>query len=163
MSMILYYSNLCENSKKILHEITRTDIQNSVHFVCVDNRKTAGSDTTVVLGTGETILIPKQVVRVPAMFIIEDARFLFGNEIHDLIGKSCQKSLEDATAGQLEPFGFATNHYSDIDEVESVAGYYASATHDNMQNIITPPEDYKSDKVDEESIKSYQDQRSRVY
>ena len=163
MSMILYYSNLCENSKKILHEITRTDIQNDVHFVCVDSRMQQGGNTIVVLETGETVLVPKQVVRVPAMFIIEDARFLFGNEIHDLIGTSCQKKLEDATSGQLEPFGFATNYYSNIDEVESVAGYYASATHDNMQNIITPPEDYKSDKVDEDSIKSYQEQRSRVY
>ena len=163
MSMILYYSNLCENSKKILHEITRTDIQDSVHFVCVDKRRNEGGNTTVVLDSGETVLIPKQVVRVPAMFMISDARFLFGNEIHDLVGRSCQKSVEDATAGQLEPFGFSANNYSNIDEVESVAGYYASATHDNMQNIVTPPEDYKSDKVDEESIKSYQEQRSRVY
>ena len=43
MGKIIYYSNFCENCKKLLNVISKTDLQKTIHFICIDkrNQKTA--------------------------------------------------------------------------------------------------------------------------
>ena len=38
MSCILYYSNYCEPSKKVLQTITKTQNAKDIHFICIDKR-----------------------------------------------------------------------------------------------------------------------------
>ena len=45
MSSILYYSNFCEHSKKLLQTISKSDISKDIHFICIDKRSKAVSYT----------------------------------------------------------------------------------------------------------------------
>ena len=38
MSCVLYYSKYCENCRKLLYELGKSEIQNSIHFLCIDKR-----------------------------------------------------------------------------------------------------------------------------
>ncbi len=38
MSSILYYSNFCEPSKKLLQTVSKTGNSHNIHFVCIDKR-----------------------------------------------------------------------------------------------------------------------------
>ena len=38
MSTILYYSNYCEHSRKLLQSLSKTDIKKDIHFICIDKR-----------------------------------------------------------------------------------------------------------------------------
>ena len=38
MSSVLYYSKYCENCKKLLYEIGKTQIQKNMHFLSIDKR-----------------------------------------------------------------------------------------------------------------------------
>jgi hypothetical protein len=39
MSCILYYSNYCEHSKKLLQSLSKTELSKDIHFICVDVRE----------------------------------------------------------------------------------------------------------------------------
>ena len=39
MSSILYYSNYCEHSKKLLQNISKSNLQKEIHFICIDKRE----------------------------------------------------------------------------------------------------------------------------
>ena len=49
MSLILYYSNYCEPSKKLLGKISRSQIKEELHFICIDKREVGSHGKTVVL------------------------------------------------------------------------------------------------------------------
>ena len=42
MSSILYYSNFCEHSKKLLQGLSKTKVSKDVHFICIDKRVKEG-------------------------------------------------------------------------------------------------------------------------
>lgn len=160
MSKILYYSTYCDKCNKIMSELTRCSMQKECHFICIDQRRTQNDYIVVDMPDGEVVRLPPEVTCVPAMYVIKDNKFIFGNEIHELVGNDTKNKQAEASLGNLEPLAFSVDKYSNIDETESVAGMYASATYDNIDRIETPPEDYKSDKVDEDSLKQYQEMRN---
>ena len=177
MSSILYYSTLCKNCDKILNELSRTELQRGIHFVCVDKRVERGGAHFVVLETGEEVLLPKEVTRVPALLLLDAGnRVLFGNEIYSVFGDALREENRTATRGNVEPrqpeaistAGFHTSvhssHYSALDggAEPDDGSAYVSATYDNIQSIETPPEDYVPDKLNEQSIKEYQEARNTV-
>ena len=57
MSTILYYSNFCEHSRKLLQTLSKTDIKKDIHFICIDKReKDNNNKTFIVLENGNKIL-----------------------------------------------------------------------------------------------------------
>ena len=71
MSSILYYSNFCEPSKKLLQSVTKTQNTNNIHFICIDKRvKDANGKIFIVLQNGQQILMPENVTRVPALLLL---------------------------------------------------------------------------------------------
>lgn len=170
MSAILYYSTKCRNCDKILSELVRTEVQNEIHFICIDNRVKKGDHVYVLLESGEEIHLPSEVSKVPALLLLrENNRILFGNDIYNILDIKVVEERTRATGGNMEPHDFTfTNNihstsYSSIDEEEGgLGGCYASASYDNLENIETPPDDYIPDKLDESSIKKYQEERNSV-
>ena len=74
MSLVLYYSNYCENSKGILRTLSKSELKNEIHFICIDKRfrdpQTGG--TYVVLENQQKIILPPQVQKVPAMLLLKE-------------------------------------------------------------------------------------------
>lgn len=175
MSAILYYSKHCKNCDKVLSELSQSKAQDDIHFVCVDKRvRLENGQTCVVLDTGEQVALPEQITRVPALLLLhEDNRILFGNDIYDIVSRTVQREKQSATGGHGEPkeagdemvcsATSGSGFYSAIDENDVFAeqhGCYASASYDNVDRIETPPDDYQPDKMNEDSIKTYQEERN---
>jgi len=82
MGYILFYSNYCVKCQKLIQFISKTNVVKNIHFICIDNRKRdAEGNTLVILETGQTMLLPPNINRVPALvLIIQNNRVLFGYE-----------------------------------------------------------------------------------
>ena len=60
MSSILYYSNFCEHSKKLLQSLSKTNIQKDIHFICIDKRvKDANNKIYIILENNQKIIMPE--------------------------------------------------------------------------------------------------------
>ena len=72
MSNILYYSNYCENCKKLLKILNLNKPKEKVHYICIDNReKGHGNQLYVILETQQKILLPPTVTKVPALLLLD--------------------------------------------------------------------------------------------
>jgi len=84
MSVVVYYSNVCEKSRNLLNQIQPflSMFGDKVHFLCID-RRTKGTDGRVVvhLETGAQILLPPEITRVPAMLNLQTKKIIFGDPI----------------------------------------------------------------------------------
>ena len=83
MSCILYYSNYCEHSKKLLQTLTKANLANDIHFICIDKRtKDSNNKIFIQLENGQKIIMPENVTRVPALLLLDQGyQVLYGESI----------------------------------------------------------------------------------
>ena len=73
MSSILYYSNFCEHSKKLLQTLSKSQVSKGIHFICIDKRtKAANGKINIVLENGQQIVMPENVTKVPALLLLNN-------------------------------------------------------------------------------------------
>jgi len=124
MSMILYYSNFCEHSKKLLQTISKQNMQKDIHFICIDKRVKEGNKIFIVLENGQKIVMPENVSRVPALLLLTQGyQVLYGEAILQHMKPTQEVAVRKATQNNLEPMAFsfgggssiASDHYSFLD------------------------------------------------
>ena len=88
MSAILYYSNACDNSKRLLQRISTSNSRSELHFVCVDKRRRRDNGSMyVILSNGQEILLPSTVTKVPALLLLNRGHeVVFGEDINNHLG-----------------------------------------------------------------------------
>ncbi len=181
MSMIIYYSNYCEHSKKLIQKISQSQIVNDMHFICIDNRiKKSNGTTNIILEDGQEILLPPTVNKVPALLLLNRGnQVIFGNEIEEHI-QPINKNIENKASNfNGEPnsyslacntFGVISDNYSfldqDSDELSAKGNggmrqqhHYVSL--DSNYTIETPPDNYTPDKVGSNTLEKYQQERNK--
>ena len=105
MSSILYYSNFCEHSKKLLQTLSKTNAQQEIHFICIDKRvKDSNNKMFIVLENGQKIIMPETVNRVPALLLLNQGyKVLYGESILQHIKPKQEMMVKQATRNNLEP------------------------------------------------------------
>lgn len=190
MSSVLYFSNYCDNCKKLLHFLSRSPQSKDMHFVCIDKRQRQSNGSThVILPNGSQILLPPNITRVPALLLLNKSNHvLFGDDIMNYL-RPQEKSLDDqATNGNGEPIAFMFNgggggggggsgwgvvsdNYSFLDQdPESLLAQgdgglrqmHSYATPDFVHNIETPPDNYSPDKVAPNQLEQFQKSRDTM-
>ena len=108
MSCILYYSNYCEPSKKVLQTITKTQNAKDIHFICIDKRvKDANGKVFIILQTGQQIILPENVTRVPALLLLnQNYKVIYGDDIYKHLKPQTQQQVQQATKNNMEPNNF---------------------------------------------------------
>lgn len=181
MSSILYYSNYCDNCKKLLTVLSKSGQKNTIHYICIDKRIKKTNATYVVLENNQEILLPNTVNAVPALMIInQNYKVLYGNDITDYLKPVEQAITQKATNYNGEPSAFkfdgmscgvVSDNYSFLDQNSdelSAKGsgglrqLYSYATIEHSESIETPPDDYVPDKVGEVNIKNLEQQRNSI-
>ena len=181
MSKILYYSNFCENSSKIISKLSKSNIKSQIHFICIDKRFQKNGKTYLILENNDHILLPNTITAVPALLLLnEDFKTLFGDDILDFLNPIEEVAQEISTNFNGEPNAFTfsntvshvnsdsfsfLNQNSDELSAKGDGGLrqlYNYSTIQNDERIITPPEDYVPDKVTETSYKQYEDNRNII-
>jgi len=179
MSSILYYSNYCEPSKKLLQVITKSQNAKDIHFICIDKRvKDSNGKVFIVLQNGQKIIMPENVTRVPALLLLnQNYKVVYGDEIYQQLKPQQEKQVQQATKNNMEPVNFqdgfsafggfggggiVSDNYSFLDQSDtelSVKGNgglrqmhnYVSLNEANSLSMHLPQDDhdYKSDKLKE--------------
>ena len=83
--MICYYSNYCDPSKQLLQKISKTKLQRDIHFLCIDRRKRDSKGNTFLVLDKEQVLLPPSITKVPALYLIESKKVLFGDDISQFL------------------------------------------------------------------------------
>jgi hypothetical protein len=109
MSSILYYSNFCEHSKKLLQTLSKSGISKDIHFICIDKRvKDNNNKTYIVLENGQKIVMPENVNRVPALLLLNQGyNVLYGESILQHLKPKQEMAIKKATNNNLEPSAFS--------------------------------------------------------
>ena len=109
MSSILYYSNFCEHSKKLLQTISKANVSKDIHFICIDKRtKDANNKIYIILENGQKIIMPENVSRVPALLLLNQGyQVLYGEAIVQHLKPKQEAMVKQATQNNLEPMAFA--------------------------------------------------------
>ena len=108
MSSILYYSNFCEHSKKLIQTITKANISKDIHFICIDKRtKDSNNKIYIILENGQKIIMPENVSRVPALLLLnQNYQVLYGESIVQHLKPKQEAMVKKATQNNLEPMAF---------------------------------------------------------
>ena len=118
MSSILYYSNYCEHSKKLLQTLSKANISNEIHFICIDKRtRDSSGKTFIILENGQNIIMPENVSRVPALLLLNQGyQVLYGESILQHLKPRQEIEVRKATQNNLEPmaFSFGAGGFGDI-------------------------------------------------
>lgn len=154
MSYVLYYSKYCSNCKTILYKLSRNEIKEDIHFLCIDKRKQQGDKIYIILNDGKEILMPKEIKKVPALLLINRGnRIIYGKEIENflnpILNKQQIKNLEPLAFSNFEMGSSHSDNYSFLDQNSdelSTKGQgglrqmHAFATYNVNDSIETPPE-----------------------
>ena len=178
MSTILYYSNYCEHSKKIIGKLARTMTKEEVHFICIDNRETKNNRIYIILQNGQRLILPPNVSKVPALLLMkQEGRIIYGDDIINFFEPKENYKKQKNTLNNGEPLAFSSGEmggmsdnyaYLDLSPEElSARGtggirqmhHYSALNNDN--SIQTPPEDYVPDKIGEVDMGKLEAQRMR--
>lgn len=122
MSSILYYSNFCEPSKKLLQTVTKQNTKD-IHFICIDKRvKDDNGKIYIVLQNGQKILMPENVKSVPALLLMtQNYRVIYGDEIYKHLKPQVTQNIKQATQNNMVPVSFQ-NGFSAFDGFSSMGG-----------------------------------------
>jgi hypothetical protein len=186
MSMdILYYSNYCVHSKKILQYLAKESLTNQLNCICIDKRTrdTKTGQIYIILENGKQLMMPPNVHSVPAMLLVkENFRVILGEEIIQYLQPKVKKQNVIATQNEGEPMGYILNqsnngmsivseqftYYNMSPEELSAKGkgtgrqmYNYVSANDETYTIPTPPDNYRPDKLSGDvTLDSLQNQRN---
>ena len=164
MTDILYYSNFCNHSKKVIQILSKTDLNKKFHFICIDNRIREENKTYIILPSGQKIIMPDNISRVPAILKLSDYSIIYGDDIYTYIKPQNDNITKQETRNNLEPFAFSfgsgsvtSDNFSFLDmEPDSLTAKgdgglrqmynYASVDYNNQ--IYTPTEEFEYKKTD---------------
>jgi hypothetical protein len=185
MSSILYYSNFCEHSKKLLQTLSKSQVSKDIHFICIDKRE-KGNDGKlyVILENQQKIVMPDNVTKVPALLLLTQGyNVLYGDSIYQHFRPKQEVITKQATSNNMEPMAFSlgggglcgvtSDNFSfldmDSEELNTKGNGGMRQMHSyvplNYQDTITTPadeQDYKQPKMaGEMTIEKLQEQRNQ--
>ena len=181
MSSVLFYSNFCTNCKNLLLKISKSNIKDDIHFISIDKRINKNNSIYIILENNQEFLLPPTINAVPALLLINDNyKVLFGESINSYLKPINQEKINVSTNFNGEPNaysignnynGVVSDNYSFLDQNSddlSTKGdggmrqLYNYATINHNDKIETPPDDYIPDKVNEDNLKNYENNRNNL-
>jgi hypothetical protein len=168
---ILYYSNYCPHSQKVLQTLVKGNLSDKLSFICIDKREVdkKTNQTYILLENGGKVILPPNVHSVPSLLLIkENYRILNGIDIVKYFHKDIKDRANAATNFNGEPVSFQLSSSSGGSNIVSEQYTMYNMTPDelsakgsggnrqmhnyvsvnnNINLIQTPDDTYKPDKV----------------
>jgi len=169
---ILYYSNYCKHSNKILQFVAKGNLTNDINCVCIDKRtkdpKT--NQVYIVLENGKQLMLPPNIHSVPALLLVsQNFRVILGEEIIKHFEPKIRKkfqNMNESLGG--EPAGYMFSQSSNNANIISEQYTYYNMSPEelsakgsggnrqmynyvpadiNINPINTPTDSYRPDKI----------------
>lgn len=171
---ILYYSNYCKHSQKVLQTLVKGNLANKISFICIDKRARdpKNNQLYITLENGSKVVMPPNVHSVPALLLVKQQyRVILGDDIIKHFHPQLKSQHDVATGFQGEPTGFPLGGFSSAssnivseqytlydmspDELSSkgtgrmrqLYNYVPASSEVNL--IQTPPDTYRPDKLEQ--------------
>lgn len=168
---ILYYSNYCQHSSKIIQLLAKNGLSDKINCICIDKRKRdpKTGQMTILLDDGRQTILPPNVHSVPALLMIkQNYRVIIGEEIQTYLEPFIQANVDASVGYQGEPSGYSmipskggvnivseqyTFYNANPEELLAKGTgrnrqmYNYVSVNDNNLKINTPPDTYRPDKV----------------
>jgi hypothetical protein len=168
---ILYYSNYCKHSQKIIQTLVKANMSDKISFICIDKRTRDNktNQTYITLETGGKVIMPPNIQSVPSLLVVKHGyKVIVGDEIithyHGTlksVNASHIKNGGEPSAFYLGKSSGGSNIMSEQytmynlspDELSAkgIGGkrqlYNYVPVDDNIQFINTPEDNYQADKV----------------
>ena len=180
---VLYYSNYCKHSKKVLEFVAKGGFTDSLSCICIDNRKrnTATNQVIIHLENGQQATLPPNIQSVPTLLLVtQKYKIVLGTDIIRYFEPLMKEKLASANFGNGEPLGYSisgsgsnitSEHFTNYNltpEELSAKGqggrrpiYNYVAASQPIMVINTPADTYRPDKVNSEvTIDTIQEQRN---
>jgi hypothetical protein len=181
MSMILYYSNFCQNCASILPKLSQSQIKSDIHFICIDNRiKKPDGSTYIILSNQKEIIMPPTLSKVPALLLLNRGnQIIYGSDINNHLqpvqtntpAEKLENVEPDAFSfGDIHGSGVMSDNFSFLDQtIESMSAkgngglrqIRNNATLEYVDQIETPPDDYVPNKIGDMSMEKLQQDREK--
>tara|TARA_B100000282_G_C31738191_1_gene494765 strand:- start:3515 stop:4108 length:594 start_codon:yes stop_codon:yes gene_type:complete len=181
---ILYYSNYCKHSQKVVNTLVKNNLKDKLSFLCIDKRKrdTRDNQVYILLENGSRVIMPPNIHSVPSLLLVQNNyKVIYGDDIIQHYHPQMKEYNNKATGFNGEPLGYClgssiggTNiisekftDYNMSPEELSAKGkgnsrqlYNYVSVHDDNIFIETPPDNYRPDKIsDDITIDSLQQKR----
>lgn len=174
---ILYYSNFCDPSKRLLQKLAKTSLKNKIHFICIDRRIKDAQGQIWIEIENEKVILPPCVTRVPCLYNMASRQPLFEDQIYTSLAPQEQRINAAAVQGG-EPECFSLNNtlsdaYSFWDQDASDLSTSGNGGMRQLRNCVpvdheikiqTPEENYEPDKIGKNgtpTLEEYKAQRDR--
>uniref|UniRef100_A0A6C0DUJ9 Glutaredoxin domain-containing protein n=1 Tax=viral metagenome TaxID=1070528 RepID=A0A6C0DUJ9_9ZZZZ len=168
---ILYYSNYCKHSQKVLQTLGKTNVVDKISFICIDKRSRdpKSNQMYIDLENGSKVIMPPNLHSVPAMLLVKQQyRVIYGTEILEYLQPKLKMEANLSAPVFDEPMAYQLNggsggsnivseHFTMYDmtpdELSSKGKgsnrqmYNYVSANDNVITINTPPENYRPDKI----------------
>ena len=167
---ILYYSNYCKHSQKLINILVKGNIKDKISFICIDKR-TRDPNTNqqfILIENGSKVVMPPNLHNVPALLLVnQNYRFLYGDEIVNHFHPQILSKNNIATNFNGEPSGvnlggltgnmnIMSEKFTPYDLSPDDLGAKSTSKNRNLYHYVsaddnffinTPDETYKPDKV----------------
>jgi hypothetical protein len=89
--------------------LSKTQVSQEFHFICIDKReKGKDNKTYIILENGQRIVMPENVMKVPALLLLSDNyRVLYGDHIYNYMKPKQEVAVKQATQNNIEPMAFS--------------------------------------------------------
>lgn len=168
---ILYYSNYCKHSQKIIQTLVKNNLKDKLSFICIDNRKRdpVNNQIYIHLENGSRVNMPPNLHSVPALLqMSNNYQVIYGDDIINQFHTQMKKYGSVSNKNEGEPLGYllssstgGTNiiseKYTDYNMNPDDLSAKGNGNTRNMHNYVsanqstlfieTPPDDYTPDKV----------------
>lgn len=91
---VLYFSNYCNNSKKLLGYMQKEGLVDKVDYICIDNRFIKDNVTYIRMPNNASFPLPPMINCVPTLCLMPNHEILSGGKILNYFKPMC-KSLDD--------------------------------------------------------------------
>lgn len=141
---IIYYSNHCPHSLRILNELKQNNQLQSFGFICVDKRKIhpQNGQYIIILENGQQHALPPNINNVPALLLNKNKNVVFGNDIIEHL----KPKVDTNTIS--EPAGFLFGNSS----LGGLGDTFSSFSNSSNNTMMFKPDNFVP-KLDEESSK----------
>jgi hypothetical protein len=168
---IIYYSNYCKHSQKIIQFLVKNRLNDKLNFICIDKRRRdpKTGQIQIILENGSSVVLPPNIQSVPALILIKKSyQVILGDDIIKYFQNTVNENNDVSTQHNGEPRGFVlSNSFNGMNIISEQYTYYHMTPEElsakgkggmrNMHNYVnanheycninTPPENYKPDKL----------------
>ena len=180
---ILYYSNYCKHSQKVIQYISKNGLAEKLNCICIDRRMKdpQTNQMMIVLPNNKRVVVPPNVHSVPALLIVKrNYSAIFGEEIIQYFTPtvSMTNSMVNRANGEPSAFSFGpgssayisseqyTFYHLTPEELSAKGNggrrpmYNYVPASQTIPLIETPPDTYQPDKLGDVQLDQIQQTRN---